>query len=493
MPPSRLPRPDSWGVSWPLLVALTFIVGALLYFTSQTLQDPDTYMHLAIGYWIFQHQAVPSVDPFSYTVAGAPWIAHEWLAECLLAAVHHWAGWTGLVLLTVVAFALTLAYLLRFLLPRMPPIYALLFTALAGAPLATHLLARPHVLTWPILAVWLGSLVKASEEQTPPPWWLLGLMVLWANLHGSFTLGLALVAPFALESVLRGAPSQRWRRARSWSLFGLLAVGAAMVTPSGWKGIWFTFHVTHLKYLSSIAEWMPASSVALLPLELWLLALLGLAFTGYLRLPVIRLLLLLGLLHQALTAGRYISIFGLLTPLLIATPFGRLYRTLPAGQMQASSLDQFFDRLTAPAKPRALLVSTALVLLTAWGMNHMGRHAPDASKTAGTAVDAALRAGATGHVLNSYNFGGHLIFRGIPVFIDGRADLYGDQHMGLYFDTIASNKPQQIQKILDDFKISWTLLHPSAPILLYLNAQPGWKKVYEDETAVVHLRLGPQP
>lgn len=488
--PYRLPRisMSSLGISWPLIVAVAVCIGLLFYTTTQTLGDHDTYLHLATGHWIFQHQSVPSVDPFSYTFSGAPWITHEWLSQCLLAAAHYLGGWTGLVFLTATSLALTLAYLLRFLLGRMPPIYALFFTALASSALSPHLLARPHVLAWPILAVWVGSLVKASEKEQSPPWWLLGLMVLWANLHGSFTLGLALLLPIALEAVLNSPSAARWGTLKNWGLFICLSLLAAMLTPAGWKGIWFTFHIVNLKYVNSIGEWMPASFMGFNPLELWLMALLGLAFSGYLRLPALRLLLVLGLLHQALAHARYLSLFGLLTPILIATPFGKLYLTLAAGQPQVSALDRFFARLAAPAKPLAVAIAVVLVLVTGFVKGQTGKHAPDASITPKAAVDAAMQAGATGHVLNQYQFGGYLISRGIPVFIDGRADLYGDQHMEAYADALQSNNPAKIQKTLDDFKITWTLLPPDSPAVLYLNTQPEWRKIYEDKTAVVHIR-----
>lgn len=233
---------------------------------------------------------------------------------------------------------------------------------------------------------------------------------------------------------------------------------------------------------------MPVNFKGFNPLELWLAALLGLALTGYLRLPPIRLLLVLGLLHQALAHGRYVSIFGLLTPLLIATPFGKLYPTLSVGQPQASALDRFFDRLAAPAKPLSMAIAVALVLLTAVVTGQAGRHVPDPANTPIAAVDAALRAGAVGHVLNADNFGGYLMSRGIPVFIDGRADLYGDQHMAAYIDAVASNKADKIQKTLDDFNISWTLISPHSPAVLYLNTRADWRKIYEDDIAVVHLR-----
>jgi len=488
--PHRLPsiRLSSLGMSWPLLVAVAVCMGVLLGTTTQTLNDPDTHLHLATGHWIIQHLRVPSVDPFSYTMIGAPWVTHEWLAQCLMAVVYDLAGWSGMVLLTATSFALTLAYLLRFLLARTPPLYALFFTMLASSALVTHLHARPHVLAWVILAVWVGSLVQASEKNQSPPWWLLGLMVLWANLHGSFTLGLVLVVPIALEAAQNGPRASQWQTLKSWGVFLCLSLLVAMLTPYGWNGIWFTRHLLNLKYLNGISEWMPASSSGLIPLEFWLGALLGLALTGYLRLPLIRLLLLLGLLHQAVIHGRYISLFGLLTPILIAGPFGTRYATLSAGQPQASALDRFFDRLVAPAKPLTVVVAVGLVFMTYLVTAQTGKHVPALANTPRAAVNAAMQAGAAGHVLNSDNFGGYLMSRGIPVFIDGRADLYGDRHTEVYVGAVESNKPEKIQKALDDFQISWTLLSPNSTALLYLNTRADWRKVYEDETAVVHIR-----
>src|SRR5580700_2177547 len=72
-----------WTIWTPALVALGIF--ALTLFAPQVLNDGDTWSHLATGDWILAHGAVPSVDPFSFTMAGAPWSAHEWLAELLLA------------------------------------------------------------------------------------------------------------------------------------------------------------------------------------------------------------------------------------------------------------------------------------------------------------------------------------------------------------------------------------------------------------------------
>lgn len=476
--------------SGPLLLALLSSLAGLLLLSSQPLEDHDTYLHITTGYWIFEHGALPLTDPFSYTMRGQPWVPHEWLAQCLMAWLHQQLGWTGLILMAVVSFSLALAAVLRFTLDRVPPIYAVLFTTLTAATIATHMLARPHVLAWPLLVVWGGALLRAAEEGRAPPGWLAGVMALWANLHGSFTLGLALVPALAAEALWQCPRGERGRMAWRWGGFGVLAVAAAMLTPYGWKGLWFTLHVTQLKYLYTINEWQPASHwMTLAPLELWVVALLGLALTGMLRLPPVRLLLLLGLVYQAMSAGRYISVLGLLAPLLIAAPFAALYRVRAPDSTHTGALDEFFERLRTRASARAMAAAVALVALATWGMKGTGQHGPDTSNQPIAAIEAAKAAGLQGHVFNASHFGGFLIFHHIPVFIDGRADVYGDQVMGKYFAQVVRGTPATMQALLDEYDVQWTLLPPDSRLLLYLSLRPDWRKVYEDPVAVVYQRL----
>ncbi len=90
------------------------------------LNDPDSYWHIVVGNWIVAHHAFPTHDPFSFTFAGAPWIAKEWLSQVLYAGAHALAGWPGMVMLAAAAIALAFALLTRFLLADLRPLYALL-------------------------------------------------------------------------------------------------------------------------------------------------------------------------------------------------------------------------------------------------------------------------------------------------------------------------------------------------------------------------------
>ena len=78
---------------------------------------------------------------------------------------------------------------------------------LADLILIPMILARPHLFGWVMLALWLRLLIRAREHARAPPFAAALLMILWVNLHGSFALGLALAAIFALDACLE----DRWR------------------------------------------------------------------------------------------------------------------------------------------------------------------------------------------------------------------------------------------------------------------------------------------
>ena len=99
------------AAAWIVAVAMF----GLVLFSPAVLNDGDTYSHIATGNWMIGHHAVIAADPFSFSHEGAPWIAHEWLAELLLAASFGAGGWSGVVALTGIAASLAVFQLARHL------------------------------------------------------------------------------------------------------------------------------------------------------------------------------------------------------------------------------------------------------------------------------------------------------------------------------------------------------------------------------------------
>jgi hypothetical protein len=465
----------------PLYVAV-FVYVLVLCLGNRLLVDPDTYLHIAAGNWIWAHHSVPSTDPFSATMPNAPWIAHEWLSEVILAAVYGAGGWVGVVAATAAAIAASYFLLARFLGGILTTVATLLGIIPSFVLASPHLLARPHVLAMPFLVAWTAGLAHARAKNQSPSFLLLPVMTIWANLHGGFVIGLALVGAYALDAmvVARDWP-ERWHIARQWARFFGAAALAALITPYGIKGPLFALHLASLTYsLSVVSEWRGTDFGSFQPLELWILALLALGFVLRLRLPIMKLVMLLGLIHLALVHRRNTDLLAFVGPILLAEPIMQSVRETAARSVPANPPARYY-----------LASLLALTFATGIGLWHGMVH--DDQRLAPThALDAAAAAGLTGPVFNMYGFGGYLIFAGIPPFIDGRIDLYGDTFVHDYIDAISA-KDQALSKALDDYHVEWTLLEPQTTAVILLDHSPDWERVYADANAVVHRRVAKAP
>ncbi|MGA2089507.1 MAG: hypothetical protein ABSG66_11385 [Stellaceae bacterium] len=480
-----LPK-SRFGVSLPLCVGLVAFI-TVLGSGSGLLGDPDTYWHIMAGRWIIAHHAVPHVDIFSNSMAGAPWIPHEWLAELVFAPLYDRFGWNGPMLLTALSFAAALSCLTRALLRYLEPVHALAGMATAWGMALPHLLARPHVLTLPVLVIWFASLAAARSENRAPPLYLAGLMTLWANLHGGYVLGLLFAALFAGEA-LAAAPNRRARldAVRQWAPFLALSCAACLLTPNGIGGLLLPWRLMQMKFaLSVLVEWQSPNFQTVQPLEIWLMLALFAGLSFGVKLPWTRVVMLLLLLHLSLAHQRHAEILGLVAPLLAAEAISKqLRRFRPRA---ASGLDDFFADISGRPSRAGLVGAFCLfVALSAVYLAHPITRAPD-GYTPAAALQAAEEAHVSGNVMNDYGFGGYLIFEGIPPFIDGRADLYGDDFLKLYVDA-TRGVSDDLPGLLKVYKIGWTIFAANTTAVTLMDHLPGWHRLYADDTAVVHVR-----
>lgn len=448
------------------------------------MHDPDTYLHITAGRWMLAHAALPVHDPFSYTFAGKVWAAPEWLAEIVLAAVFGAAGWGGLALLAIASFALSLGLLTRFLLRSCEPISALIMVGLAAAMVEPHLLARPHALALPLMVAWSGALFAARDARAAPPFRLLPILALWANLHGSFLFGIALAAFLAAEAALSGVELPQLRR---WGAFLALAVGAASLTPNGVSGLVEPLRLMAMPALqSSFIEWRAPDFQQFQPLEIGLLGLLATGLTTGVKVPWQRVLMLLVLSHMALAHVRQADLFGVVAPLALAGCVGPQLAAL-IHQQRPSWIGRVAARLAGPPAPPAVALSLAVGLVLSLSLLSRPIDRADDLATPSSALAAAARLGLWDHVFNSEVFGGYLVFRGVPSFIDGRIEMFGDTFLQRYLDA-ANGDAATLAELLRRWDVHWTLLEPGQPAASLLDHLPGWRCVYRDARAVLHVR-----
>jgi hypothetical protein len=240
--------------------------------------------------------------------------------------------------------------------------------------------------------------------------------------------------------------------------------------------------------LSQIGEWRSPNFQRLQPLELaFLVAAAAFLYRG-MRLPLLRLFILLGLVHLALKHARHADLLALLGPVVLAQPFAAQWW----GEDRENSSGSMSDRLFAALAPRAAPGITALVLMLLAVFGFKAIDADTLRPAAAVTPEAALRAvqkhKVRGPVLNSYEFGGFLIHSGVPTFVDGRTDLYGEKFLMAYFASVNATAPEALPALLQKHGIQWTLLQPGLAAISVLDRLPGWRRLYADRVAVVHIR-----
>lgn len=444
------------------------------------LRDTDTLWQIKIGQWILEHRALPTTDIYSFTRAGEAWISSSWLSQVLFALVYEPSNWSGPVILTSLAIGATAAIFVCLIEPYLEPARAFLLLIPLLFMSMGHFLARPHVLALPIMLAFVGGLLAAADRRTAPSWLLLPLMALWANLHGGFVMGLALIGVIGLDAVASVDRKDRLALAVRWGVFGLAALAASCCTPYGWNTLLASTKILSLgKLLSLISEWMPADFSSL---DLFGASLLGLIAIGYYRglaLPWTRILLLLGLVWAALNHVRNIEAFALLTPLVLAKPFAEQF-----GVTRAISLETRSSfAVTAIAALAIIAVGWSITrsYATPYRYAFIGKQSPAA------AVDLLERRHAQ-RIFSTAPIGSYLISRNVKTFIDGRAELYGEQFVLDYFDAVEGKNVDTLLRLLDTYRIDATLLNPTVPASRIMDHLPGWKRLYADDLVVVHVR-----
>lgn len=453
---------------WSLVLLVgVLLVPAVLGSSGTIFNDGDVSWHIASGQWILDHRAIPHSDPFSFTWAGKPWTPIEWLSEVVYASGYRLAGYAGVAAI-VTAALIALHALVCVGARRAVGAIAALGTIVAmDAVLIPMMLARPHLLTWPLLAGWTLLMLRARERDRAPPLVAALLMTLWANLHGSFLMGLAIAGVFGLEALI--ASGAHGRALRQWLVFGLACVVALFINANGFEGVAHPIRILGLSNIRLIDEWKP-SSLAVTPFFFAVFAItLVLIAWKRPRLHWIRWLLLAGLLTLALLQQRHQPVLAIVAAMILPQGFAR-------GRVLASQ----------PGRERWMVAAGAVLLVLVRGAMPLSPPANEANPWALiAAVPRDLRAQP---VLNGYSMGGPLILSGIRPYIDGRGDLYGDAFT-IDYAHISSGDAAAFARAVQQWDIRWAILpNRSKALIGVIDRSPGWRRIARDEVGVVYVR-----
>ena len=473
---------------WPAVILTCWSFG----FT--TMQDSDLWWHLAGGRWIAQTRALHFTDPFSFTRHGRPWFHPEWLTDVILHAWDRLFGTASLVWwkwgLLVATFGL-LFRLLRQICGRSGSAYLAMLAAIAiGAPFFD---IRPQLHTLLGFVVILFFALTLSRRL-----WILPLvLMLWANLHSGFLLGLFTIIMVLSISFFYGeAP----RRA---AVLGLACVLACFVNGNGSDALLWPIRFaqdSHSPFLR-VAEWLPPwepggirsnlyyPSIATFVVSLVVVVGSG----GYRRQPRLTLSsAAIGLvtLVLSLRSRRFIPLFGISQSLMLA----------PALAAIAASL----RRRIVPGmpwlnRPRVWQLALPVVALIFGGLRlapyPLSRNAflylTDLDSFPVEAMNFIETNHIEGKVFSLYNWGGYIDLRTegrLQVFIDGRAGTVFDEKTYRQYLRVTNLRDGWEDVIWDagaDF-VLWPQRNPKQ--IAELRKSGRWRPLYSDHVAALLAR-----
>ncbi len=480
-----------------LVTAIVFL--AIFAMAARVSMDTDSWWHLRAGQWILENRQIPGTDPFSYTRFGAPWQYPGWLVEIPMIAIYNLAGPGGLNVWTAVL--VTLAFVFVWRTTRGGVFIRAFVIVLAATTSGVYWAARPYLVTFVLAAVFLSILedyrVREPSRGYRQLYWLPALMIIWANSHGGFIIGLIILGVYLLSAINLRINDRRLSAGINWAdfrplvgIFFLCIIGIS-INPHGPVMLLYPFKTVGISSLKDyIQEWQSPNfhAIEVQPFA-WLL-LLTLAAVGISRRRILftDLALVTGFGYLGLLAGRNIALFALVAPMVIirhAAPITaaisrRLgFRPISLGMVPSAMAT--FNLVIATVLLLVVLLKIAIVVPQEANETAFARGLPVG------AVKFIEEKQPPGRLFNSYNWGGYLLWTlpEYPVFIDGRTDLYDDE---LVSDWVKAVQAQPgWQEVLDRWEVRLVLLEPDRPIVSKLEIE-GWQLLYKDEQAVLYGR-----
>jgi hypothetical protein len=451
--------------------------------------DPDMWWHLKTGEVIATTHTIPTTDLYSYSTNHHALIPHEWLSQVLMYDAYRWYGYSGLMLWLCffTAVLLIAGYILCSFYSGNSK------TAFLGALIiwffsTTGLAVRPQLVGYCFLVVELLLVHLGSTRSTKWFWGLPPLFAVWVNCHGSFFLGFLLLGVFLFccffDFRIGLLLSSRWdlRSRLRLALAMLLSAAALFLNPVGVQQILYPLNTMLFQpiNLSQIDEWKPLPWND--PLGVALLAILGCIFLLLImRLSELRLhemfVLVLGTWF-AISHLRMAFVFGI----LVAPILSRLLSTSWDG----------YDAGHDHPWPNAVLITISLLVafLAFPNRQNLLRQVNEGNPV--KAVEFIKTHHLSGHMLNSYGYGGYLIWAlpEHPVFLDGRADLF--EWSGVLGDfsqwATLQNDPNTL---LNKYGVDFCLLERRSPMTRVLPLLHDWKAIYSDDVSVIFAKSAP--
>ncbi len=512
-------------IKWVNIILITLILISLatliVALTIAPLSNNDVWQHLKNGQMILQTRRFQYVEPYSCNAAGKPWINEAWFSGVLFYIMYLIQGPNGIIYLkTLVILLMTALILINCYRLNTKFLLFFPFTVFMIFNVGVRFLARTEMFSYVFIASFFLILFQYKYRRIDKRilYLLPILQIIWSNMHGSFIVGVFIIAIFTGCETVRLLINRyksfwqndllTWKKLKPLYIITVLTLIACIVNPYGLKLLAQPFHVVlqNRAYIKTIYEWQSPfesgtfrSSYAFRYYIIWMI-LLGLSFI----LDITRFDLSNGVLAaffftMAFKMHRNITIF-----------------TIATCPIMCLNIQQAFNDLVPFIKKKvrqaAVIGGMVFLLLIMIPLNFISFkngyiYRENSSKPFGLGVASNMPIKATEYIkanhikgccFNTYTYGTYLIFHCFPdtrVTMDSRAEhVYGEKfyrrHQASLYDL------EIFKEILEEFNIEYILIKYETGELInhskYLRESGEWALVYFDKQCFLYVRRLPE-
>jgi len=483
---------------------LPFWIVIILSLRSE-ISPPDLGHFIKSGEVMIESGAILRHDVFTHTYNGFQYVNSGWLAQVFFALCERMGGFELFILLATVLLLASITIIYHFIW-KMTKHYkiSLAFIVFAMVLGFTNWNIRPQIFIIPIFAFFYSYLYRTEIIKNSLILLFSILMILWVNLHSSFSLGIILAGSFFL-----GEAGEKYYYTRSIKdlikdsklkrllVLLIILVSVTLINPYGidiWKDMWANASISQKRS----AEWQPA----MMKNFAGYCFIISIVISGVIlkyskrRITITEAILLLTFLFAGFKAARMIIWWGIVSAPILAAHF--------------CSIEAVRKRISRPkkevkAESECLPLNIAILIfllisvisflpwLRPYYPIKRGRTFINPETNPVEIANYVEREELEGNMYNNINWGSYLTWRLWPehkVFADNRLHIVPEE---IWKDSCDVHHGfGNWEKVLDKYKVSFVVLSKkdNKRIIEFIEDNPGWEKVYEDEVGAVFVRKG---
>ena len=435
--------------------------------------DIDYFWHFKAGEYMVQHSTILTKDIFSWSLYHYSWISHEWLFEVILYGLYLLFGKYHLFIYAFFLI-LCLAFFLFFVLKKdyLKNIPFSLFWTIFFAMVFTSLSGRPQLLSFLLLAVSVWLIFYYFYHPDSKRIYFLPLISLfWANVHGGSSNLPYLLCFLAVFAGLFSFSFSKMEASRltkkqilTYFVVAVLCMIAIVFNPHGIHMIFYPYqNMADSTMLSTIAEWQPTNLNSLSHYIYFVFAFFTLLvmLLSKKKIRFVDFAFYLFFLYLGLKSIRFWFFSYLVWSLFI-------FYYVPKRK-----LDSYTCLLVC-------IFSILLLLIFLRGFSYSNVMS---YQTLSDSAISVLKEEKPKRLFNYYDYGAYLIYKDIPVFIDGRADLYSQYN---YKDYQSISRLQyHFPDLIEKYDFDYFIVPRKSGLASYLKGANSYNLIYKDKDCMI--------